>query len=88
MAKCWRITGYSGEQVVFDKVLHGRVGHRQIEEILVRLQTQQMTFDEIVDATLDGSNTLTPIRTLQGSDYTTPTHPRTQLYFTADQEEF
>ncbi|MDO8377402.1 hypothetical protein [Phenylobacterium sp.] len=84
MTKRWRITGYEGETVVFDRVLFGKVGHGQVQELLARLQSQHLKDSEIIDATLGITDSLKITKTLNGSDFSTSGHPR---YYTADEED-
>jgi hypothetical protein len=81
MVKCWRITGYNGDDVIFDRVLHGNIGHKQVEELLVRLYARHLTVDDIFEAAMKKPDALKPVKTGHGSDYTTPGRP---FYYTAD----
>ncbi len=82
MAKRWRITCHDGETSI-DTMIFGNVGHNQVQEILVRLQARHMSINEIIEATLAKPDGLSPVKTVQGSDFTTRGRP----YYTADHED-
>jgi STE24 endopeptidase len=61
--------------------LHGNIGHKQVEELLVRLYARHLTVDDIFEAAMKKPDALKPVKTGHGSDYTTPGRP---FYYTAD----
>ncbi|MDE0055388.1 MAG: hypothetical protein OXT64_14220 [Gammaproteobacteria bacterium] len=48
-AKGWEIVGYNGTKETYRETVHAGFGHRQIEEILRRLASRDLTPQEVVE---------------------------------------
>jgi hypothetical protein len=71
MAKHWRIMGYDGDKLVFERPVLGKTTPSKVKEMLARLQSRHLSDDEVFESCTGEIDQLKVIIPVHGPDFVT-----------------